>query len=449
MTLGDFAADFADWATRPVLTTAPGAREAARFSLLDTLACIQAGVGQPQPRAALESLAAVGDSGPVMPTGGGPNHTLTGAALVTGARAHALDFDDYELAGSSHPSSPIFSALLSLAGPHGLTVAEVEVAWLVGYEAIVTLGSALGHGHYDKGWHSTLTLGPIGVAAACARALRLSDVATANAMALATSSAGGSLRQAGFDAKALHVGLAAQAGLQAALLARAGATANTAVWEQTGGFFDLYGTVGSPGFAGVTGGWGDGTAHFPVIRKRWPACAYTQRAIAAGSAFAGQLGTHLGDQDAIESLTYRMPGAFHQVAHYGVPKNDAQARFSVPYCLAAALIGGAITPYDFDRDRYDDPARRALTARVELDLYDLPPGHSGAIDATSPERLIVSLSNGDLQTVNVAVVPGGAEQPMSEEQLVDKAAESGLDRAMAHRLLAAAPDETLSRALTG
>ncbi len=439
----DFGGDFSQWATARQLSLAEGAKDVARFSLLDTLACIQSGVGMPQPGAVLAALTSTGDSGPATPVGGGPGLSLTGAALVNGARAHALDFDDYELSGSSHASGPIFGALLSLASAKELTIGAVCEAWTVGYEAVVILGAALGYGHYKKGWHTSLTLGPIGAAAAVSRALGLDAVQMSDAMAMASSSSAGSLRQAGFYAKAVHEGLAAQAGLQAAVLAQAGVTANSAAWDLPSGFIGLYGTSESPGFdvALRDKDWGDGTTRFPVIRKLWPSCAYTHRPIAVAIAVSARI----GEGESIESIEYRMPRTFHAVAPYGQPENEAQARFSVPYCLAAALEQGRVEPRDFLPPGYSSQSRRDLVRRVELDLYDLPPDHSGDIGPSSPERLTVRLSTGRALQLESLAVPGGAAAPMTEAQLLAKTGACGLSSDQVRELLAADPGGILNR----
>lgn len=435
------AMDFCDWATSPLLGTGVTGLQAARHSLLDTLACIRVAVEMPQSVGTVAALLANGDSGPVVPFGGGPSLSLTGAALVQGTRAGALDFDDYELAGSSHASAPILSAVVSVAAAQDLSIREVCEAWLVGYEALVAMGSALGYGHYAKGWHTSLTLGPVAVAAASARALRLDAARMAHAMALASSSSSGSLRATGFDAKALHLGFAAQAGLQAALLAQAGMTANTGAWDMPSGFLGLYGTEESVGFETALADviWGQGVIRYPVMRKPWPSCAYTQRPIAAAQTAAARI----GDEETVDTVIYRMPRAFHHVAHYGFPENDAQARFSVPYCLAAALDGGRVTPRDFRPEAYLSTRRRELVRRIELDLYDLPGNHSGDIGPTSPERLTVRLSSGRALEVEALDVPGGVTLPMDEAQLLQKAIDCGVGLRDAQELLHASPGEVL------
>lgn len=444
MTQSAFSEQFCSWATASELSLCQEARAVARFSLVDTLACMYLGKDMHQPQAVAAALEEDGDNGSVVAVGGGVGHTLSGAALLNGARVHALDFDDYELSGSSHASGPLFSALFSLAAARELSIKEVCDAWLVGHEAIVQMGQALGYGHYDKGWHSTLTLGPVGVAAAVSRALKLNSQQMANAMALASSSSAGALRQTGSHAKAIHEGLAAQAGLRAALMAKAGATANTELWDIPSGFIRLYGTDASPGFAQAMSRakLGQGVRLYPVIRKLWPSCAYTQRAIMS----AERLSKQLVPEDAIVRVQYRMPRPFHQVAHFGLPENDAQARFSIPYCVAAGLLCGHVTPNDFNETAFRDERRRVLASKVELELYELPAGHSGDIGPTSPEKLVVILESGKRLVDEGLAVPGGGEMPMTEAQLLQKVHDCGLPSEHAKALLQ--QDETTPLALT-
>jgi 2-methylcitrate dehydratase PrpD len=429
-----FSDRLADWAAAPDLGLDAHARHEARVTLLDTLACTLVGAREQQPRAAEAALATGQGAGGVVPVGGGAPLPLLSAALVNGARAHAIDFDDYELSGSSHASAPILSALFALARVEPLSIEQICEAWVVGYETVIWMGMALGYRHYDIGWHSTSTLGPVGAAAASARALGLPAAQISAAMALAASSSAGLKLQFGTDAKALHVGLAAQAGLQAALLARAGASAKTDLWHGTRGFAALYGAEPGAGFEALEERMapGQALARFPVIRKLWPSCAYTHRPIAG----AERLHARLQPGDEIAGITVRMPEPFHRVAGFFVPQNEAEARFSVSYCVVVGLLTGHVTPQDFRAEAYGDPLRLRLTEAVALDLYDLPPGDAGDIGPSTPETIRVTLTDGRVLEEVTEDVPGGVALPMTRAQLLQKLADCGIDRAEAETFLA-------------
>ncbi len=431
----NFSERLAEWATQDDLGVGQHVRDQARFTLIDTISCMVLGAGERQAVAASDAMLFGLRQGSVLPVGGGDMLSITGAALANGARAAALDFDDYELSGSSHASAPVLSALLSLAHKVPMTIDQISDAWIVGYETIIWMGKALGYGHYDVGWHSTSTLGPIGTAAAVSKALGLSSRQMSNAMALAASSSSGLLTQIGYDAKALHTGLAAEAGMRAALLGRADATGNCNLWDSEYGFTKVYGTPESIGFREMmkTMELGQAVNQYPVVRKLWPSCAYTQRPIQGAIALSRQI-QRMSD---VASVTVRMPAPFHRVAGFGVPGNDAEARFSVRYCIATGLLEGRVTPADFGPEGFRNPERRALAGSIKLDLYDLPKGDSGDIGPGTPEKITVELDSGRVIEEEMTFVPGGASLPMSDSDLMEKVTACGCSVALAEAYLEA------------
>lgn len=437
----NFSERLAEWATQADLGVDATVREQARFTLIDTLSCMVLGATERQAVAASDAMLFGLKQGSVLPVGGGDMLSITGAALANGARAAALDFDDYEMSGSSHASAPVLSALFSLAHKVPMTIDEISDAWIVGYETIIWMGKALGYGHYDIGWHSTSTLGPVGTAAAVSKALGLSSRQMSNAMALAASSSSGLLTQIGYDAKALHTGLAAESGLHAALLGRADATGNCNLWDSEFGFTKVYGTPESIGFREMmkTMELGKAVNQFPVVRKLWPSCAYTQRAIHG----AIQLSAQIPNIRDVASIKIRMPAPFHRVAGFGVPNNDAEARFSVRYCIATALLEGQVTPEDFGPQGFNHPRRRALTEFIELDLYDLTKGDSGDIGPTTPEKITITLKTGDTIDHEMKFVPGGACMPMTQDELMQKVHACGCSVELAQAYLVATGDTPL------
>ncbi|MBM3629888.1 MAG: MmgE/PrpD family protein, partial [Alphaproteobacteria bacterium] len=207
------------------------ALDEAALCLVDTLACILAGRDEDVAVAARRAMASASGPGPARAIGGDARMSLPAAALANGVAAHAIDLDDYEIPGSTHPSAVVLGALLALATTRAATLREVLVAHVAGHEAIVRMGEALGHGHYLAGWHATSTIGPFGAATACPRLLGLGAEATAHALGLAASASAGLKHQFGSDAKPVHAGFAARAGLEAALLAAEGIGAAARLFE--------------------------------------------------------------------------------------------------------------------------------------------------------------------------------------------------------------------------
>src|ERR1700722_5065301 len=101
-------------------------------------------------------------------------YTPAGAAFLTGALAHSLDFDDTHAAGSLHPGAPVIPAALAAGEMAGASGADVLAGIIAGHEVTCRVALALPAGeHYDRGFHPTATCGAFGAAAAAARVFGL------------------------------------------------------------------------------------------------------------------------------------------------------------------------------------------------------------------------------------------------------------------------------------
>ena len=132
---------------------------------------------------------------------------------------HILDFDDLHMETTTHISTVCVPVALAGGGD--------ARAYLAGAGVMARLGLRLGWKHYTLGWHATTTTGAIAAAATSAYTRGFDAEQMAQAMALAVPAAGGVQRSFGTDAKSLQVGFAAEAGVRAATLVEAGATADT------------------------------------------------------------------------------------------------------------------------------------------------------------------------------------------------------------------------------
>ena len=405
--------------TAHVCRTGAGSRDDRRLqrqALLDTFAAIAAG----RDTALVQRVRRMQE---LDGTGG-----LSAQALRLGSAAHALDFDDYEDVGSTHPSACLVSALLPLAARHSPTMAQFLDAYTAGYETILAFGAALGHAHYLAGWHATGTLGTLGAAVAAARLIGLDTDRTATALSISTSMAAGLKAQFGSDIKPLHCGFAARNGVQAALLAKAGATARRDVIERDHGLLALFGGAGAGQWPRIT--LPEFSDHPPFF-KPWPSCAYSHRAIEAGESLHADLDL---TSEQIAAVTLDIPAPYADVAGFRAPASDAEARFSVTYCLATALICGRVSTNSFDPSALNNPDVRALEARITLRPYALPAG-AGDMSPLAPDTVTLLLTDG---TENIKVVKdarGGPAKPMEMSETVEKFVHAGGDAAAAQRFL--------------
>ncbi len=408
----------------------------ARASLFDTAAVMAAGARENTTVAALRSTGRAGDL------------SVNDAALVLGTSSHALDYDDVCMLATCHPSAPVFAALLAMLPElqaRKVSWGAVVGAFALGTETMLRLGQWLGFRHYALGFHATYTLGAVGASAAVAHVLGLDDVQARAALSIGASSAGGLRANFGTDTKPLHVGFAAAAGVRAALLAGAGASASDDVWTATG-FFTAY-SGGSP-FAELP--WKPGMAlalESPGFEiKRFPSCYLTHRMIAGMLELRRLHRGALGDAVNIE---VEMPRNGIQPLKYPRPVTGLEAKFSGEYCAAAAWIDGSADLRSFGDGAVARPPVRALMENVAL------AGRAGDENLdTAPVRVTVK-GDGAEHSINVDWAPGSLADPFSREELLDKwrdcARHGGLEAAQADvtPLLDAPLDTPAAQVLAG
>ena len=344
-------------------------------AITDWLACAAAGAGQ-------RAAQAVRGSG---------EDLLTDVAFA-GTAGHVLDFDDTYAAGLAHCSAVAAPAALVLAAHRGAPLRAALEAYSRGFEAMAAVAAASHPELYDRGWHPTAVCGPVGAAVAAAHLLECSSEQREHAVAIALLRAGGTRGAFGSDGKAIQVGLAAAAGVQAALLARGGARVGP-------------GSVHGPlGFERVLGANWPADLGGAAIEDNWiklhPSCLGTHAAIdAAQEARAG------GYEPAAEALQARVHPVSRQAAHLDSVQDGLAAKFSIPYCVAFTLLHEPPGVHDFDSL---DPAAVRAAGRVEV-----------VVDSSLPEfGAVLSLAGRELASISC---PRGApDRPVSAAELAAK-----------------------------
>ncbi len=287
-------------------------------AFVDWLACACAGAGE---RAALAARAA-GDDLPA---------TVAFAATA----GHALDYDDTFADGVAHVSAACAPAALAVAAELGLTLGDALDAYAEGFEAMAALAEASHPALYERGWHPTAVCGPIGAAVAASRLFQLTHEQRRNALTVAALRAGGTRGAFGSDGKAIQVGLAAAAGVQAALLARAGASVDPRA---------IHGPLGFETVVGAS--WAVEGGESPAILRNWiklhPSCLGTHSPIDAAERLRSNgVG---GGEEAVEVVVHPRG---RQAAHLDAVADGLEAKFSIPYCVAHTLMRGAPGVRDF------------------------------------------------------------------------------------------------------
>jgi 2-methylcitrate dehydratase PrpD len=337
----------------------------ARQCVLDTIACTLAGAKEDLTEILLAEH---------QEQGGNPTATILGhsvklppaaAAIINGAAAHALDFDDVNLAMPGHPSVAILPALLALAEERGSSGADVLTAFVAGYELQCRIGRTISPGHYDVlGFHSTATVGSFGAVAACAHLLGLEAEQFAIALGIAGTQAAGLKSMFGTMCKPLHAGKASYHGLMAAKLAARGFTSRPDVLECGQGFARTHSPDFNPEKALET------PPHGWYIRsnlfKYHAACYMTHAPIEAARKLREQHGV---TPDQVERISVQLEEACDRICNIPSPRTGLEAKFSLRLTTAMALAGvdtGRLSTYA--EEVAGDPTLVGIRDKVELDF---------------------------------------------------------------------------------
>ncbi len=352
-----------------------GARRGAYHdAMLDWLACAAGGRGEQPVHAAAE----LGDS-----------------LLEAATAGHVLDFDDTWTPGLAHLSAPTApAALLAVAGRGG-TVGEALTAYARGFETMAALAGHAHPGAYERGLHPTAVCGSAGAAAAWAigAADTADDIALEPALALALIRSGGLLASFGGHGKALGVAGAAVAGRDAARLATAGARVDLA--PVLAGLCESWGVDPLPAAALLEPAGG-------AIANNWikayPCCLQTHSAIEAALAIDAAR-TREG------SLRIRVHPLSLRAAPVERPRTGLEAKFSIPYLVAWALIHGRPGVEDFaDVDEQVLAAAERLVVEADESL-----GQSEAV-----------IDRDGYELARVVEALGSPSRPMNEGELEQK-----------------------------
>ncbi len=408
--LGDIVASAVDAALPPA------ALARARAGILDTLGCLVAGFDEPAVRSLSAALGAEGLDGPCSLGLGVEGAQPLRAALVNGTAAHALDFDDVAFGG--HIGAVVVPAALAVAEARGASGLDLLRAYVAGYEAWAEVASREGSMYHVKGLHPTGLLGPIGAAAACSVLLRLDAGATASALAIAASQGAGLLANFGTPTKPFHAGRAAQAGVLAAQLAAAGHGAAADALEAENGFLRVYSPRGETDLDRAPhrdGGAWRLEAVAPSV-KRYPVCYAAHRAIDAALELRAR---HPVPPEQIVSIEVTQSARHGRILRYQAPATAAEARFSVEFAVASALLHGWVGFAETTPERLHAPALRrlmALTTRLVSD--DADPVLDGFARA---DAVALTLADGTrLRSAEVTRALGHADNPIDTAALTGK-----------------------------
>ena len=343
----------------------------------------------------------------------GRRATLRTAALINGAASHSVEFDDIYRDAGYHPGSPVISAALAAAQSTGASGETFLRGVVVGYETSTRIGEAVMPSHY-KYWHTTGTVGAFGAAAAVATVLGCNRDQIAHALGTVGSFASG-LQQAFRSqcmTKPLHGGHAAEVGALAAMGAAKGLT---------GALDMLEGEVGFGAAMSVNPDWTkavkDLGVDYHITRvtfKNHGCCGHTFAPIDGVLHLQKTHGFTWRDVKRVSVATYK---AGTDITNNPDPEGEYQAKFSLQYVIAHALVHGSVRLVAFAPERLLDPNVRAVLAKVEVTA---DPILSKGYPNQRAAQIEVELNDGKIHQHFQPFRKGDPEMPLTDDEVNDK-----------------------------
>ena len=333
----------------------------------------------------------------------GPKTSPALAALINGTMGHCLDFDDTRAKAASHLSSPTWSAALAVAGQQGAGEQETLGAFITGFEVAAGLGGTAFESKLQfAGFHPTSVFGRLSAAAATSVLMGLDAVQASHAFGVSATTAGGLNASFGTMSKPFHSGKAAMDGVLAAELASEGFVAATHLFDVEQGLAGTLVQDGSVGFDGIA--FTDGRTLLDNSFKPY-ACG---KLIHGHIDAARKLRDAVGDRHTVRIRCQVAPIGGKLVGR-PAPQTPLEAKFSIAFCVALALLGYPVFATDFTIKRLADPAIRSLMGCVELEINPAVDNFGSIMD--------IELEDGTCLHAEVTLSRGNPENPLSWDDL--------------------------------
>jgi 2-methylcitrate dehydratase PrpD len=357
-------------------------------SVMDCIGCAVAGSREAASEKILRYILSTGAKGDCTVIASSVKLPPAEAALLNGVSGHALDYDDVNNASIAHTSVVLIPAALAAAEETGGSGKILILAYAAGFEMIARLGLFMLPDHYRHGWHSTATLGVMGACAASGKILGLDMDRMCHALGIAASLASGSQQNFGTMTKPLHAGHAARSGVTAAILARQGFTAEKDILEKGYSFARLFGGGIVPDLSGVAEKWAEPweLVNSGITLKKYPCCAGNHSSLDAMLKLVSENNIK---PEKVKRVFCEVPSLVMGILHRHQPNTVAEARFSLEFAMATAIVEKAAGLRQYIDEKVNDPMVRKIMERVE--------------QREMSKELMAELNAGDLKGSRVTV----------------------------------------------
>ena len=388
----------------------------ARDSIADTIATMAFGADFPWSRMIIDYARAMGSGGNsrIMGDGDAPVQAPF-AALANGSLAHAFELDGPTSPSSGvHPGATMVSSGVAMAQELGSSGKDLLAAYIAGAEVMIRIARATKRSNETRGFHAPGTTGPFGAAVVCGRLLGFDEDKMINALGIAGELACGlvefSRSGTGAMVKRLHFGRAAEGGVLAANLAARGFTGPNTIIEGECGFLRVY--CDDYDMSQLTRELGSDWLTSCISMKRYACHSTGHTPVQAIIDLKRDEGFTADDVESVTITVGEKELSRHNIRD---PKDIMIGQYSVPFCVALALIGDANDPRTFRDADVSDPEIHALIERIRLVPW-------GSSERPSPIATVTTVKTRDGRELKAEVsdFKGTPDNPFSPEELREK-----------------------------
>ena len=337
------------------------------------------------------------------------------AAFLNAAYGHGADIDDGHRTAQGHPGIVIIPAALALGEAGKITGRDLIVSIVAGYDIFVRLATAVNPSHFNRGFHSTGTIGTIAAGGAAAKALKLDKNAVHHALSLATIQAGGlhEVSESGQSSKPLSPAKAASGGVLAGRMAQLGIIGPQLPLEGGKGFLKAFTDKFDPEI--LHKDLGRKFAITGCYVKLYPACRHSHGALDAAIHLNHDLAGSLEQIAKVKIYTY--PAAIKITGGISEPASKDEAKFSLPYAVATGLLKGKFGLEHLDVARSFDRKVRDLVGKIEIVSDPAMEDRAANIRGAKVE---VWLQDGTSKEAAAKLPKGDPEVPVSQRDIENK-----------------------------
>jgi len=366
----------------------------------------------------VESVLRAAERGTHVAIGHSARLSAADAALLNGTAAHGEDYDDTFEGGPVHSGAVIVPAVLAAAERENLPGGRILLGTAAGMEVLCRLGLVAPKAIHKAGFHPTAVLGSLASAFAVGVATGADARALRNALGIAGSTASGIIEYLGDGSwtKRMHAGWAAQSGLRAAAMGRAGFFGPAKVLEGEHGFFKAFAPSVQPMFQKLFDGLGERWIAETITFKPYPCGTMVQPYIDCARKLRAD-GLPIAEIASIHCRTSE--GYVHRLWEplelKRNPPTSYAAKFSIPFGIALGLVRGAAGLADFSDEAIADPALLDVSRRVS---YEIDP--DDPYPARFTGHIQVTLRDGRVLEARQGFMRGGVDAPLSREEVDEK-----------------------------